>query len=435
MRRRVGDRLETINEALGTDRRVVILGIARMAEAFGNSFLLVVLPLYIASGQVTGVTFGLSEELLIGVVLALTGLLASLGQPVMGFISDRIERRTIFIVAGLAIIALTDLVYIVAGLYFTLILVRIVQGVGTMLTVPTTIALINEYSEPGTRGENMGVYTTLRLIGTGLGPVFAGLIVDGGPYSLPSVGTISGFEMAFIVAAVGTAASALLVAAYVFDPPEVGYDFEGKRPTFGVRGTRALRDPVFHVSIGAFVFGVNLALVLAIQVQINEHLGQGATMFGIQLVAFGLPIFLFGPLTGAISDRIGRRGFLLTGIILLAPTTLAQGLVTTPEGMLLARVGAGCAAALAFAPAVALVGDVATEGDSGTKLSLLTMSLGVGTGLSPIIAGYLIGFGYLVPFVFGTVLAAFVSILAVIVLPETLDEDERQPLGIGWGAE
>jgi hypothetical protein len=42
----------------GTDQRVVVLGIARMADAIGNSFLIVVMPLYIASGNVSGNFWG-----------------------------------------------------------------------------------------------------------------------------------------------------------------------------------------------------------------------------------------------------------------------------------------------------------------------------------------------------------------------------------------
>ncbi|MDZ7730537.1 MAG: MFS transporter [Natrialbaceae archaeon] len=102
--------------------------------------------------------------------------------------------------------------------------------------------------------------------------------------------------------------------------------------------------------------------------------------------------------------------------------------MTTPVGMGYARIGAGIAAALAFAPAVALVGDVATGGDSGTKLSMLTMSLGIGMGISPIVAGYLIRYGYEVPFEVGTVLALIVFILGIVFLPETLDEDERRSI-------
>lgn len=412
-----------MRERVNTDRRVVILGLARMSESFGNAFLLVVLPLFIASESVAGGTFGLSEALLIGVLLSLTGLMGSLGQPIFGFVSDFLRRRKVFIVLGLLILATTNVTYIIAASYAMVLLVRIIQGFGTMLTTPTTIALINEYSDDGARGENMGVYTTLRLVGTGLGPVIAGLVIDFGPYTLPTVGEINGFDAAFLISAIGTGLSMLLVLIYVFDPPELKDQAFGGRPKFTLQGKTNLRDPVVHVSVGALAFGVNLGLVLAIQPQVNARLGQGPTMFGIQLVAFGLPLVFLGPLFGAISDRFGRRPFLLTGIGLLAPATYAQGIVSTPEMMIFARISAGLAAALAFAPAVALVGDVAQEGDSGSKLSLLTMSLGVGGGVSPMVAGYLVGFGYPVPFIAGTIFAAVVFAAGVIVLPETLHQD------------
>ena len=68
---------------LGVDNRVLALATARMADALGNSFLIIVLPLYIAGGQVTldGIVGTevlnsvLTEEFLIGVVLSLFGFL------------------------------------------------------------------------------------------------------------------------------------------------------------------------------------------------------------------------------------------------------------------------------------------------------------------------------------------------------------------------
>lgn len=403
-----------------TDRRVAVLGLARMSESFGNAVLLVVLPLYVVNGGISGVTFGLPEAVIIGVLLSLTHLLASLGQPALGYVSDRLQRRLAFIVAGLATLATTNLLYVVAATYLALFGIRLLQGVGTMFTVPTTIALINEYAPEGARGENMGIYTTLRLVGTGIGPVVGGAVVEFGPYRPLGI-ALSGFDASFLVAAVGAATSALLVARFV--PEVAGSDRPAERPTFGMAGVDRLTDPVYHVSVGALVFGINLGLVLAIQPQVNARLGQGATMFGLQLVAFGVPLVLLGPLFGALSDRYGRRVFLLGGLAVLVPATFAQGVVTTSGGMILARLAAGVAAALAFAPAVALIGDVATTRDAGSKLSMLTMSLGIGSGVSPLVSGFLVGFGYVVPFAFGTVLAALVFAAGVVVLPETIEYD------------
>jgi MFS family permease len=78
------------------DRRILTLGVARMVDSLGNSFLIVVLPLYIAGG-LNGDFLGLSETLITGIVLSVFGFLNSFGQPFAGRLSDRTGKRTVFI--------------------------------------------------------------------------------------------------------------------------------------------------------------------------------------------------------------------------------------------------------------------------------------------------------------------------------------------------
>ncbi len=101
----------------GTDRRVIALGFARMADAMGNSFLIVVLPLYIASGNVTGHLLGFSESLITGIVLGLFGLVSSICQPFTGRLSDRMGKRRLFVIVGLVIFMFANLAYIQAHSY------------------------------------------------------------------------------------------------------------------------------------------------------------------------------------------------------------------------------------------------------------------------------------------------------------------------------
>lgn len=411
---------------LRADRRVVVLGAARMAEAFGNAFLTVVLPLFIASGVLSGGTFGLTEALLSGLLLSLPGLLDSLGQPFTGRLSDRLGRRKVFVLFGLLALAATNLAYLVVGTVLVLFVVRVLQGLGGSFTTPATVALINDYATTDTRGENMGTYTTLRLVGTGLGPVVAGVVVSRGPYALDLSAwrvTLSGFDAAFLVAAVGALASTALVWAYVDEPDSLRR--RERTPLRELFDDPWWRDPAFVVAVGALVFGVDIGLVVAIQPQVNAHLGQDPALFGLQLVAFGLPMAVLGPLFGRASDRWGRRPFLLGGLAVLAPTTLSQGLVTTPGTMLLARLAQGVAAAMAWAPAVALVGDVAGDHEAGTKLALLTMGLGVGAGISPVVSGYLVRFGYVTPFAVGASLAALALATGLVTLEETHETGDR----------
>jgi len=412
-----------VTSVFDTDRRIVVLALARMADSIGNSFLIVVLPLYIEKLVTAGsdgvfvhlggfsTTIGVS--LATGIVLSLFGFLNSFSQPFTGRWSDRAGKRRGFIIAGLGILTVTNLAYVFAGSYFSLFGIRALQGLGVAFTVPATIALVNELSTEGSRGQSMGVFNTFRLLGFGLGPVIAGTFVH-----------LYGFDAAFAFAAGAALLATLLVFALVRDPEETqasaGEDL--KIAVFNAEN-RGFLDPVFTLGLASLFMAIGIALLAAIETKVNARLDQGGFLFGVEFAAFVLAQVLIQVPVGRFSDRYGRRPFILIGLVLLAPATLAQGFVVTPLQMITARFVQGVAGAMVFAPAFALAGDLARHGDSGTKLSVLTMSFGLGTAIGPLAAGYLFQFGYQVPFEFGAALAVLGLILVYTQVEETVKPD------------
>ena len=89
--------------------------------------------------------------------------------------------------------------------------------------------------------------------------------------------------------------------------------------------------------------------------------------------------------------------------------------------MLASRLIHGVSVAMVFAPALAIAGDLAEEGESGTTLSVLTMAFGLGTALGPLLSGALFSYGFLVPFAVGAVLAVVALALVVTQVDETLE--------------
>lgn len=401
------------------DRRVMALGVARMADAVGNSFLIVVLPLYIVSGNVRGDLFGMAEPLVTAIVLGLFGLVSSLFQPLAGRLSDRAGRRQVFVVLGLLVFTAANLSFVVAHTYVALILIRAVQGVAAALTITASIALVSELSRRQTRGENMGVYNSFRLVGFGAGPLASGALIEAGPYTLPLVGRVDGFTAAFALAAAAALLGAAMVALMVSDPEETRPSRQRMIIRFRSRDPARTLDAIFALGLATFVMSLGFALLAPIEPEVNRRLSQGAFMFSVEFSTLIGAVALVQPFVGKASDRYGRKTFILGGLVCLVPTTLAQGLVTTPLQMILARGLQGVSAAMVFAPALALAGDLADRGQAAAQMSVLTVAFGLGISAGSLVAGYAVRFGFVTPFAVGSALAAAGALLVASQVPAT----------------
>ncbi|MFB6227520.1 MAG: MFS transporter [Halobacteriales archaeon] len=418
------------------DPRILSLAIARMIGALANSFLVIVLPLYIGSELVTlpgfvgtaidfsGIEFTFTTELLIGIVLSLFGFLNSFGQPFTGALSDRTGRRKAFLLTGLTLVAIGSAGYVFFTDYVAILLMRALQGVGAAFTIPVAVALVNELSDPGERGGNFGLFNTFRLIGFGVGPLLAGGVVEAGPYEIGGLAvgaistaavTVSGFDAAFLVAVAGAAVSFVLIAVLIDDPEQTDTD-AGEDISIRVRDPDGPGlDPVFALGVATVVMALSIAIYAPLGNVINERLDQEPFLFSVQFGATVLANVFFQTPIGRLSDRYGRRPFLLFGFVLLLPTTIAQGFIgvlAVPFAgvavvdasllMVIARFFQGVAVAAVFAPSLALAGDLAGEGQSGSTLSVLTVGFGLGIAFGTLFSGILVGFGFAVPFVVAT---------------------------------
>jgi len=410
-----------------------------MVDSVANSFLVVVLPLYIgtvvalpefvnSTVSIGPTSFVLTEELFIGIVLSLFGFLTSLGQPFTGRLSDRTGKRRIYLLLGLALVSVGSFGFLFLTDYVSVLLLRALQGVGAAFTIPMTVALVNEYSAEDERGGNFGLFNTFRLLGFGTGPLVAGVIVSFGPYS-PAGVMLSGFDAAFLVAVVAATISFILVTALIEDPEQAkaqaGDDISISVLNSDGRGL----DPVFALGVATLVMSLSFGIFAPLANVINERLNQGSLLFSIQFGVEVLANVLFQLPIGRLSDRFSRRPFLLGGFVLLLPTTLLQGFVTSSMGMVVLRFLQGISVAAVFAPSLALAGDLAKKGQSGSTLSILTMGFGLGIALGTLLSGTLVGFGFAVPFVVATAGAVLGLALVYTQVYDPVTEPRTTPAG------
>lgn len=383
---------------------MLALSFARMADALGNSLLIVILPLYIA--EQPSLWLDLPNEAQVGLVISLYGFLFAFAQPFAGILTDRAGKRKPFILAGLALMALATLGFMFAHRYVWIVVLRCLQGLGVAMIIPSVLALISAVTEKRTRGNAMGVYSTLRMVGFATGPLLGGLLH-----------VTLGFNAAFLTGAAFLAVAYTLVQFTVHEreepaesagkevPAGANAAEEGEADGGPASSTTPAPDPVKRVRVSKMPTPTNLALLFstvimasslsmisALENEFNERLAQTALGFGLAFSALTVArLFVQIPL-GRLSDRVGRKKLIVGGLTALAPLTVLFGYVGTTMQLVGVRLAQGVASAAIAAPAFALAADLAQKGGEGREMSFVTMGFGLGLGVGPLIAGGLGGY-------------------------------------------
>jgi MFS family permease len=158
-------------------------------------------------------------------------------------------------------------------------------------------------------------------------------------------------------------------------------------------------------------------------------LGVGA-MIGVLFSVFSLMQFLFSPIWGRLSDRIGRRPMLILSLLGsvvfyavygLAVTFPVEQAATAVGLMLLSRIGAGIAGA-SVGTAAAVIADCTTPERRARGMALIGIAFGAGFTLGPLIAYFGLALFRQQPWGVGALasLLSFVALLiAIFVFKET----------------
>ena len=188
---------------------------------------------------------GLSDvqiSLLQGFSFALFYTLA--GIPVGRLVDSR--GRTTIVAIGVALWSTMTAVTALAQQYWQLFLARAGVGVGEATLVPAAYSMISDLFAPDRRGLALGIFSSGTSVGAGLALIIGGyaisLISDAGERTLPLVGALEPWRLAFIYVGL----PGLLVALLIKAVPEPARRFSAWASDSDARKAIPLNEIVAH---------------------------------------------------------------------------------------------------------------------------------------------------------------------------------------------
>src|SRR5256886_11207504 len=134
---------------------------------------------------------------------------------------------------------------------------------------------------------------------------------------------------------------------------------------------------------------------LVIQLEGGNEAGA-AGLFGVFGTVWATMQFVFAPVLGALSDRVGRRPVILVSCLGLGLDYAIMALAPTVGWLFLGRVLSGITAS-SFSTSFACIADVTPPDERAGRFGLLGMAFGVGFILGPAVGGLLGGGGVTAP--------------------------------------
>lgn len=383
-------------------RELYVLTASLFFGDFGTGILMPLIPLYIRH---LDASMSLDLEIKSALAFGVFGLFAAASYPVMGRLSDRIDRRKPFVLAGLIGFTVLSAACASIDTFEQLLLIRVAQGIMVGVMVPSVLAMLTHISTPDNRGRSMGAYSTIRGIGSAAGPAAGGVIAvtwgfGAGFYTCAVLGLISVIFVGFfveepLVSGTPTAPN----ASGTSDIPGTSGAAWGKTGCLPDSSDSAANNGIRLLASAAFTTMFAIMIIATMLPLYETRLGASTAGLGVALAAYFSARLIFQTPMGMLSDLIGTRRVVVAGLGVSALLLLLIAYVTTTPGFLMLMFAIGTAAAAVNTPALAFGADLSCPGMVGQQMSLFPMASAIGMVAGPLIGGVFASYlGFASPF-------------------------------------
>lgn len=363
-----------------------------------------------------------------GYSIAFAGLLLAGGA-----LGDRLGQRRLFL-TGVGLFTGASFACMVAGDIVLLTVFRLLEGTGSALLVPSTLALLQQaYATPGVRARAFGLWGSIAGSAATAGPLLGGLLTSTVGWrwafaiNLPVGALCVALTLRFVGADgertsrpidwLAQAGVVVAVAGFIGGLNELGRDGLGNPLVLalfaiGVAGAavfavrqRTSRHPVVPpsmLSAGAFSGGALIGflfnfgfygMIFAASVFFQQHDGLSPALAGLALLPAVAVTMVASTLSGRMAARHGHRRLMLVGLTVAAAGLAVWAVAGSAPPYLViavAMVACGFGTSFTLTGATATVMGAAAPGYAGTASAALNTTRQTGSAAGVAASGSLV---------------------------------------------
>ncbi len=349
---------------------VWMLGFVSLFMDMGSGVVYSLLPLYL-------VTVLETDVLTIGLIEGAAEVISSGAKALSGTLSDYWGQRKGLAVLGYGLSGFSKPLFALATSPAGVMAVYVGDRLGKGIRVAPRDALIADATPPEQRGAAYGLRQSLDTIGAVLGPLAASALM---------AATAQDFQLVFKLTLIPGILAVGLLLFGVREPAEVGP--RKQTNPFRWEALRSLGRGYWLLVGVALLAGLgnssNAFLLLR-----SQELGISTALVPLTLVVMNVAYFLSAYPIGALSDRFGRVGILLSGFLLYSFVYLGFAFAQSSWQVWVLFALYGLYLGINKGVLSALVTDLIPADLRGTAFGILNLAVGIALFLASFLAGSL----------------------------------------------
>ncbi len=140
--------------------------------------------------------------------------------------------------------------------------------------------------------------------------------------------------------------------------------------------------------LSVFIALLGIGIIVPIMPVFAAGMGAGGLALGLIIAAFSITRGVFQPVVGNLSDRWGRKGFLISGLFIYGLVGLALPAADSVTNLIVIRALHGIGSAMIVPVAMAYVSDLSPVGQEGRFMGMLNIAIFSGIGSGPLLGGF-----------------------------------------------